>query len=620
MKKFKNVKRIFCMLILFIFVVLLSGCNNPTEKEYKDPSTFDAYLNELLIYLIDEDASTINSFFIHPENYGMEIPDGKLPYEEEELTEEEYLEDYNEMMDMLRNCENYKYEDLTFDQQLCYETIKMLIKYYSTELENINYYESDYFGSYMGTNVDFPVLLSSYNFRVKKDVDNYLAYIESAPKAFNYYLDCEFERTEAGFGFINSIIYDIIDHAEQMIENSDSSNGNHFLVESFNNMIDAVDFLTTEEKEEYKEKNKVAIAGPFTEAYQAIIDRMPQLLNKATNEQGLYYYTNENGDRLGQQYYQMLLNYVTGYDYTLKEYVDYIEKQLSTSYSNLQNVYQQLSKNQVYFNSLFDYEFPEMSVEEQVDYFKEASAGLYPEITTDYTLKINYVDEAVEDHYSPAFYILSPVDGAEIENVFLNRKNIYKEVEDPETGETTLKLDSTYLFSTLAHESYPGHMYQRLYMKQQGAHPFRLIVRCLGTVESWSTYSETIVYDLYFADTTKYPEGTADFFILNNSFSNAVYARMELGIHYQGWTLDRTYQFMKRYYDVTKSDVRDVYRQLVELPGNAMAYNFAYFKILEMRDYALEHGASLYDFHKMYLDCGNVPQQFIENYIHAQYE
>ena len=157
-------------------------------------------------------------------------------------------------------------------------------------------------------------------------------------------------------------------------------------------------------------------------------------------------------------------------------------------------------------------------------------------------------------------------------------------------------------------------------MKQQGANPLRLILRCLGTVESWSTYSETIVYELYFADTNKYPEGTSDFFILNNSFSNAVYARIELGIHYQGWTLDRTHQFMSRYYSVTKSDVRKIYRQLVELPGNTMAYNFAYFKILDMRDYALEHGASLYDFHKMYLDCGNVPQQFIENYIHSQYE
>ena len=620
MKGFKNIKRLFSLLIIAVFAVMLSSCEErPTDEpiDYLDPSTFDAYVDEVLVYFLDGDTTTINSFFIHPENYGLDEGNGEMPYPKEQ-TEEEAEAEFAEFKELIMRYERYEYDKLNFDQKMCYETIKYLAKYYTYELEDINYFESSYFGSYMGANVDFPVTLSSYNFRTEKDIKNYLNYIETAPEAFKVYIDYEFERTEAGYGFINSVIQSIIDHAEQMIENSDCSNGEHFLVQSFNNMVDACDFLTEEEKANYKELNKQKIAGPFTECYEMIIERMPELLNKSTNKQGLCWYENEDGDRIGTEYYQLILNHVTGYDYTLKEYVEYIDKKVSLSYGALQNAYTELQKDSVLFNSLFDYEFPDMTVEEIVEYFKEASAGLYPELTTPYHLEINYVDEAVEDHYSPAFYILSPVDGDETENVFLNRKHIYKEVEDPETGEVTEKLDSTYLFTTLAHESYPGHMYQRLYMKEQDMSTLRLILRCLGTTESWSTYSEVVAYELYFADHEN--EYVDDFFILNNSFSNAIYARMELGIHYQGWTLDNTYSYMSRYYNVSKNDVRQIYRQLVELPGNAMAYNFAYFKILDMRDYALEHGASLYDFHKLYLDCGNVPQQVIEEYIHDYFE
>lgn len=620
MKGFKNIKKICCLFIVAVFALLLVGCGEKEpQKEYKDPSTFDEYADDVLRYFVEGDATTINSFFIHPENFGIEecVAEMYCPVEQ---TEEEFEAEYKELYDLLMNYENYDYEALTFDQKMAYETIKFLAKYYTFELEDINYFESSYFGSYMGANVDFPVTLSSYNLRTKHDVDNYMSYIDSAPKAFSAYIDYEYERTEAGYGFFNSVIYDIIDHAEQMIENSDCSDGDHFLVTSFNHMIDAVDFLTEEEKEEYKALNKEKIAGPFTECYEMIIERMPGLLNKATNEQGLCYYKNDEGENIGTQYYEFILQHVTGFDYTLKEFVEYIDKQVSVSFADLQNTYSELQKTPAYFDSLFDFEFPEISVEDQIKYFEEASEGLYPVLNNPYNVSVNYVDEAVEDHYSPAFYILSPVDGDETENIFLNRKHIYIEVEDEETGEVTEKLDSTYLFTVLAHEGYPGHMYQRLYMKEQNMSTIRLILRCLGTTESWSTYSEVVAYELYFADETKYNPYTDDFFILNNSFSNALYARMELGIHYEGWTLDKTFNYMSRYYNVTKSDVRKVYRQLVELPGNSMAYNFAYFKILDLREYALEHGASLYDFHKMYLDCGNVPQQVIEDYFHDYFE
>ena len=619
----KNVKKLFSLFIIFILTLFVTGCNNPTEQplpegaiEYLDPATFDEYANEVLNCLIDGDVTTINSFFVHPENYGIEPGEAKMPLAGYE-SEEEYKKEEAEILELINRYKEYCYSDLDFDQQMTYETIKYLANSFTTEIEDIEYFESSYFGSYMGVNVDFPVTLSSYNFRNKQDIENYLSYIDSAPAAFASYIDYEYERAEAGYGFINNVIHDITDHAKEMVENSDSSNGDHFLVSCFNNTIDELDFLTEEEKATYKALNKEKIAGPFTQCYEMIIERMPGLLNKATNEQGLCYYRNEAGKGIGSQYYEYTLRYVTGYDYTLEQFLQYIDKKVSVNFAELQNVYSSLGSR---LNSLANFEFPDMTIEEQVAFFEQAIVDKYPAINTEYVVDIQYVDEAVEDHYSPAFYILSPVDGNEVENIFLNRKDIYKDVKDPETGETIKKLDSNYLFTTLAHEGIPGHMYQRLYMKEQDMSTLRLILRCLGTTESWSTYSENMAYELYFSEHPEYGEYADDFFILNYSFSQAIYARMEMGIHYEGWTLDRMYNYMSRYYSLTKNEARSIYRQLVELPGNAFAYAFAYLKILDIRDYALEHGASLYDFHKLYLDHGNVPQQVIEENFKEQYK
>ena len=75
--------------------------------------------------------------------------------------------------------------------------------------------------SYMGANVDFPVTLSSYNFRTKQDIENYLSYIDSAPEAFASYIDYEYERTEAGYGFMNSVIREIVEKTHTKIDISD---------------------------------------------------------------------------------------------------------------------------------------------------------------------------------------------------------------------------------------------------------------------------------------------------------------------------------------------------------------------------------------------------------------
>lgn len=65
-------------------------------------------------------------------------------------------------------------------------------------------------------------------------------------------------------------------------------------------------------------------------------------------------------------------------------------------------------------------------------------------VSSQYTLK--YVPESLEDSMNPAFYMIPPVDVTDSNVIYLNNSQI---------------TDNLSLFTTLAHEGYPGHLYQQ---------------------------------------------------------------------------------------------------------------------------------------------------------------
>ena len=61
--------------------------------------------------------------------------------------------------------------------------------------------------------------------------------------------------------------------------------------------------------------------------------------------------------------------------------------------------------------------------------------------------QIKYVDASLEKYLSPAFYLTPPMDRMNEHVIYINPAGNY---------------DSLSLFTTLAHEGWPGHLYQTL--------------------------------------------------------------------------------------------------------------------------------------------------------------
>lgn len=607
----KTIKRLFGLFLIMITTLVISGCTKPGVK-YLDPSTFDAYANEVAVLYIEGDEMSINYLFVNPEEFGLEHYEPSLPVPGVYYTDEELAE----VNEVLGKYKQYDYSKLNMDQKLTYNIIKELYESVNAEVEDSEYMGSGYLGSYLGYQAQLPLLLNQYNLRTKLDVDNYFKYLDLVPETFKAYVDYEILKAENGYGMPNFIITKVINQCSSFLKGIADEENPHFMITTTNKAIDELDFLTAEEKEYYKELNAEKVRGPLADGYRYVRDHLREVYDTATNQGGLGNYVTSDGKKVGKQYYELMFQETVGYDDSMDDMLKYVEAKIGEYYSDINTVYSNLSSAQM--NQLGGLSLMEGEVIDQINYFKDNIGRYFPEMEMNFNIEIAYVDPAMEDYFSPAAYMTSAIDDHENEFVILNRGSIYTKVENAD-GEEVEELDRAYLYTTLAHEAFPGHLYQNVYFKNSDASLLRKMATNNGYQEGWANYCESIAYMMYFEDHKGYSEYADDYFIANMNFSAALYTKVDIGIHYLNWTIDDTYAFMSKYYSLEKSDVKGIYQQLVEVPTNYPMYFFTYMKILDMRDYALENGATLKEFHTAFLDCGPSELQYVEEYIKERF-
>ena len=144
---------------------------------------------------------------------------------------------------------------------------------------------------------------------------------------------------------------------------------------------------------------------------------------------------------------------------------------------------------------------------------KKGIGTAFPEIPKT-SLRIKYVPEEMQEHLSPAFYMIPAIDYTEENVIYVNQ---------------TQMRDDLALFTTLAHEGYPGHLYQTIFFESTNPDPIRSILNFGGYVEGWATYAEMCSYYLMPLSKTQ-----AAILQKNSSVILALYALADMGIHYEG--------------------------------------------------------------------------------------
>ena len=141
------------------------------------------------------------------------------------------------------------------------------------------------------------------------------------------------------------------------------------------------------------------------------------------------------------------------------------------------------------------------------------------------------------------------------------------------------------LFGTLAHEGFPGHLYQTVSFAENNPSDIRYLVTSSGYVEGWATYVESYGYE-YAASLMNDPDSAKNavrLAWLNRSMNLCIYSLIDIGIHYRGWDAARTAVFLKAFGINNASTAAEIYQYIVETPGNYLKYYWGYLNFLDLK-------------------------------------
>lgn len=606
-KLFKRTKYLLFSFLTMLTILISSSCVVEQPKE-----NFETFTNSVFQTLIGKDEFTSNFLFNNPESFGLERYEPSLPTPGK--TQALGLLIINLYLGQIKG---FNYDELNEDQQITYDIIVNLLDNINAKTPNMSYLSNNYLGSYLGYQAQLPILLAEYHFKDKLDVENYFKYLDLVPETFKSYVDFEIEKADNGYGMPDFVIDKVVSQCENFISLVDSNE--HFMITVVNEKIDSLEFLTFEEKEEYKKINAEKINGPLIEGYAYVKDNLPLLKGRATNNMGLAHYVEEDGTMIGRNYYEIDFQDSVGYTITIPEAKKYIEGKIAYYEAQKEHFREIIQNNPNFTTDVKNVQFMYNTPEEQLNLYQTIIYSHFPQLnlSKELNVQVKYVHESMQDNFSPAAYITSPIDEFNNESIFLNNKSIMTEVVD-ENGDITYDYDYNYLFTTLGHEGFPGHLYQNVYFKNKDVNILRKVLKCTGYTEGWATYVENYMYNFL----EGYDQDVIDYYIFQEEYQGAIYSRLDMGIHYDGWTLEETHEFLTKYYNITIDQTKETYQRLIEVPNNCQYYYFTFFKFKDMYDKvssALGENFDPIEYHQKILDLGPAPMRFVEQRVLASY-
>ena len=538
-----------------------------TDEEKAIQISFDEYLDEEYRETLSYSLVSTHFDLMNPESFGItefetiwgDVSFGDDADEEQEANDE-----------AIEELKSYDYSALTYEQQITYDTLLAYLENAATL--NEYYYFGAAFSPSSGAQFELPLILSEYALYDEQDIKDYLTVLESCDEYVNALIEYEKWRSEKGYGLTDKAIDDVIEQCNDILAATEPA-----FVAVISESIDKCDFITAEAKESYKATIKQLAIENFIPAYQNIVTELAYLKGLRTEDGGLANYDN------GKEYYEALIRQYVGSD---KDIEDLIEDVDSSLYGNILQMSIIYGKDKDIEKKLSEpLEYIETEPDEILSYLTDMLKTNFPApATTDYELK--YVAKSMESSSNPAFYLIPPYDNSSRNIIYVNPSEEYKDMD---------------LMPLLAHEGLPGHMYQNTYFLSLNPHPVRTILSFNGYSEGWAKYVEHYSYSWSGLD-----KNVADMLAINDRFGFAIHSRVDLGINYEGWTLEETQEYLEDYL-ADPSVAEELYELAINDPGIYLQYYVGELELLDLYEEAedlLDDDFNEKDFHKFFLSVG----------------
>lgn len=512
--------------------------------------------------------------------------------------------------------------DLSPDNRL---TQQILSLYYETQLLPARQYLLDEaLSPSLGTQAQLPILLAEYTFRKEDDVRNYLKLLTSVDSYLESILSFEKLKAQNGTFMSDATADRIISQCSAFIKDPDDN----YLASVFSEKIQSLSGISEQKKAAYQKLHNQILTGQLLPAYQSLIDGLYLLKGSGKNPGGLCQFAG------GKAYYEYLIKSSCGIYDTVPEIQSRLIHQFQTDLSLATKLMGSSTATPTFAKDVFlPISEAETGTPSGIFSFSagliDAASGfsftstpstaetspeqiledLQKQIQTDFpavpstSYEVKYVHPDLEEHLSPAFYLTPPIDTLSPNDIYINRHANMSGLE---------------LYTTLAHEGFPGHLYQTITFASSAPDPVRYLPAMGGYVEGWATYAESFAYTYYQPDST---DGQLAW--LNRSLNLCMMSLLDTVIHYNGWNQERCATFLSQLGITDNTIQKEIYQVIVEDPANYLKYYLGYLQFLDLQQEVRELAGDafhLHSFHQKVLSAGPCQFPILKQWILTQYK
>lgn len=567
-------KRSLILKVLLIPAALLLVLS---ARFYADNKEFTDFTQEMFRSEITENTLNLHYTLADPGSLGIDFYPVTLGSADPKALAQgiSTLEDYRAALSCMSRKNLSEKNKLTYDILTSYLDVQEEGKDFALYAEPL--------GPTIGTQAQLPVLLAEYTFRDASDIGEYMTLLSQMDEYYASILSFEQAKSDAGLFMSDTSADHIISQCRAFIDADEN-----FLLPIFEEKIEAVSGLSAAQKEGLKTKHEAIVKNHVLPAYRLLIDGLQKLKGTGKNPGGLANFEH------GKEYYEYLVKDSTGCYDPIPALEKRIQKQLLSDFQELQAVIKEhpeaLSSAAA---SGLDLSEPSAILTDLQNKIAEDFPAP-PSVSCD----VKYVHKSLENFLSPAFYLTPPMDNLSSNVIYINNLSGYTPLE---------------LYTTLAHEGYPGHLYQTICSGSVPSNEVRSILNFGGYVEGWATYVEMYSYSLADVD-----PAVADLYRLNRSIILGISSALDIAVNYHGFTREQVADYLSKVGFQSGAAADSLYDTLIESPANYLKYYVGCLCFMDLRDAVKEARGSdfsLKEFHREVLDIGPAPFSVLEQYL-----
>ena len=569
--------------LFLLLTVLLSPHLISSWKTYRTNKQFEQYTDELFFADVQGNALNLHYTLAAPEKLGItDYPVSLGNFDPSQISSRTLLWESRKSA-----LEKFPSERLSQQNRL---TKDILCLAYETELlSGNNYLLEEYLSPSLGVQAQLPILLAEYTFRREQDVQDYIKLLASVDTYFQSILTFEQLKSQNGTFMSDTTVDRITEQCSAFITNPEEN----YLHTVFQEKLKDVPQLTDAKQKAYQKLHMEILQEQVLPAYQALIDGLCLLKGNGKNPGGL------SGLPGGKAYYEYLLKSSCGIYETVDQIQTRLLKQLQMDMEESENI---LHKKPELIYRITEKQ-PAFSVQEKSSpeaILKTLQNKLLKDFPSppETSYEVKYVHKDLEAYLSPAFYLTPPIDTLSPNDIYINKYAGMKGTE---------------LFTTLAHEGFPGHLYQTISFASTNPPKIRHLLGMSGYVEGWATYVETYAYS--YADQD--PD-LSRLQWLNRSLNLCILSLLDTGIHYDGWSRETAAEFLSGFGITDSAAQQEIFQVIVEDPANYLKYYMGYLHFLDLREDCKKEMGEHFDirkFHQKILEIGPCQFPILEKYV-----